>query len=377
MTQDPPSSAAGSSKASSSHAGSAATSEDMSAYQCRLLYNFIERQLAHHRQTFASTAPISNGASASIRRPPPLILGMQGPQGSGKTTLTSALCKGPPPPPPSQGSSTDSSPPIKFAILSIDDLYLPFEGLKQVAEAHPTNILLQGRGQPGTHDLELGSRVLRQLYKINDVEDGGYTQAACGSGGKMTAGKQVQIPIFDKSQHGGKGDRSAEVVTVTSPLDVVLLEGWCLGFESLTEEQLSDRYQAATAEKQSRPPYFLKHSLEDLQLINRNLAKLEKAWYPHIKGFVQLVPSTAAGEERSEESDNPLDVIFDWRLQAEHQMKSKNGGKGMNDEEVHKFVERYMPGYELFGDRQGQRCNGQMLRIGLGRQREVLWVEEK
>lgn len=33
---------------------------------------------------------------------------------------------------------------------------------------------------------------------------------------------------------------------------------------------------------------------------------------------------------------HPYDYIYKWRLQQEHDMKSRNGGKGMSDEQVEK-----------------------------------------
>ena len=36
--------------------------------------------------------------------------------------------------------------------------------------------------------------------------------------------------------------------------------------------------------------------------------------------------------------DHPYDYIYKWRLQQEHNMKAANGGKGMTDEQVEKYV---------------------------------------
>lgn len=52
-------------------------------------------------------------------------------------------------------------------------------------------------------------------------------------------------------------------------------------------------------------------------------------------------------------------------------MKQRNGGRGMSDDEVHAFVQRYMPTYELFSrtadtSRWKEHC--MMLRIGADRQ---------
>ena len=126
----------------------------------------------------------------------PMFVALQGPQGSGKTYTTSRVAE-------ALGSAS-----VRTATLSIDDLYLPHDGLVELAATHPHNGLLHGRGQPGTHDVPLGARILDSLKAINDT------------------GETVRIPAFDKSQFNGEGDRApeAEWTPVNGPLDVVLLE---------------------------------------------------------------------------------------------------------------------------------------------------------
>lgn len=36
--------------------------------------------------------------------------------------------------------------------------------------------------------------------------------------------------------------------------------------------------------------------------------------------------------------ETPYSLIYKWRLQQEHNMKAKNGGRGMTDEEVKKYA---------------------------------------
>ncbi|CAO1638010.1 unnamed protein product [Parajaminaea phylloscopi] len=350
----------------------------MRADKAKLVATHIRTQL---RSTRSVQATPSHGAP---RRP--LVVGVQGPQGSGKTTLTrqvvDALSAG------NGSSSSDAKAdsasqdamtasasqtlrPLRVAVFSVDDLYLPFEGLQRVARENPGNALLSGRGQPGTHDVALGSQILSQLAHINEGRPGGGDES-----------DSVHLPIFDKSLHGGKGDRSQSTVPVSSPLDVVLFEGWCLGFRCLSDDDLQRRYHdAISSSSSSDQPYFLRHELSHLEAINLQLRTLEQAWYPHIDAFVQLVPCDAPASS----SDKPLlgggtllQTVFDWRLQAEHAMKAANGGKGMTDDEVLAFVERYMPGYELFGSgvlRPDAPWSGRMLRIGLDRDRQVTAAE--
>lgn len=356
-----------------------AASSSMSRRKISVLSSFIRDRLHHHRA--------AHGSSASCAVPP-LIIGMQGPQGSGKTTITSQLMK----------ASSSSTDPLRLACISLDDLYLPYEGLAAVARANPTNKLLSGRGQPGTHDLPLGQKILGELKAIND-------------GGEQ---RTVEIPIFDKSLHDGKGDRSSETIRVSTPprLDVLLFEGWCLGFEAFEDEsELRKVYEeaqlqvngavGATAEEGPQL-YFLSHPLEDLLAINAQLRKLSQALYPYLDAFIQLVPSSSSSASSptssSSSSTRDLTQVFNWRTQAEQAMKASNGGRGMTDEQVVDFVARYMPGYELWdrnredddrwnaqeaGEGKQQvgrnrwrfREKGASVQLGLGRERELLWVD--
>ncbi|KAG9123981.1 hypothetical protein FRC07_013306 [Ceratobasidium sp. 392] len=222
---------------------------------------------------------ISRALSASRTGSRPLFVGFQGPQGCGKTTLTSQT----------KAALQDLPAPIRAVVFSIDDLYLPYSGLTQVAQTHSDNALLNGRGQPGTHDPNLGNEILTQLAYINEK------------------GGEVNLPIFDKSAYGGYGDRSGDVVVVRPPVDVVLLEGWCFGFQPLEDDELKRRYEFYGSDKREgestgAPQMFFKsHSLAALTDINNNLRTYAELW-----------------------------------LQQEHAMKLKNGGRGMTDDQVQK-----------------------------------------
>lgn len=50
---------------------------------------------------------------------------------------------------------------------------------------------------------------------------------------------QVAIPRYDKSQQGGRGDRAPKEAwpVKRGPLDVVLFEGWMLGFSPFSDSK--------------------------------------------------------------------------------------------------------------------------------------------
>ena len=123
----------------------------------------------------------------------PLFIGINGAQGTGKSTLAKLfkLC------------CTEAG--FKVVVLSIDDFYLSKAARAQLAETvHP---LLVTRGVPGTHDVEQLKSCLSQLL---DSQTG-----------------TVKIPRFDKAaDNPAPEDHWA---TVTLPVDLIILEGWFIG----------------------------------------------------------------------------------------------------------------------------------------------------
>src|SRR5215469_14478781 len=131
-------------------------------------------------------------AEARRSRGRPIVAGLCGSQGSGKSTMAAFL------------KALLEAEGLKAAILSLDDLYLTLPERERLSvEVHP---LLKTRGVPGTHDVGLG-------HALIDV---------------LTEGSaEVSMPRFDKAE-----DTRAPAETwprVASPVDVILFEGWCFG----------------------------------------------------------------------------------------------------------------------------------------------------
>jgi D-glycerate 3-kinase len=194
---------------------------------------------------------------ANVTDRTPLFVAFQGPQGAGKTYLSSLLHR------------TLTSPPHSFsvAVLSIDDLYLPHSSLVALADAHPLNALLKGRGLPGTHDVPLGIKVLSELKNLNKRLPGG------------TPG-QVTLPSFNKSLYDGEGDRSSSGVVVAGPLDIVILEGWCTGFCPITNEELEKRWEESNTHGVGDLGYNIgeKWRIEDIREVNQRLREYVELW---------------------------------------------------------------------------------------------------
>lgn len=124
----------------------------------------------------------------------PLVVGVNGCQGSGKTTLVAYL-----------KAFLANEFGMTSATLSLDDCYHTLETRQSLArDVHP---LLLTRGVPGTHDVDLLNRTLSKMLE--------------------SVPGNVGLPRFDKAM-----DDRADPSTwdkVATPIDIVLLEGWCLG----------------------------------------------------------------------------------------------------------------------------------------------------
>ena len=116
------------------------------------------------------------------------LAGVAGGQGAGKSTLGRLL------------TSAGAFHGQRVAVLGIDDFYLTKAERERLAvEVHP---LFRTRGPPGTHAIGLLLETLAALMRGGDAV----------------------VPRFDK----GIDDRAGEVI-VAGPVDVVVLEGWCVG----------------------------------------------------------------------------------------------------------------------------------------------------
>ncbi|KAL2651747.1 hypothetical protein R1flu_019875 [Riccia fluitans] len=240
------------------------------------VFFWVRDQLEAHRSSFAPGAEI-----------PPLVVGISAPQGCGKTTIVESL------------DYLFNATGRPAAAMSVDDVYLTAEGQDKLAAANPGNSLLELRGNAGSHDMQLGTETLKSLLKLT------------------SDGSKALIPRYNKAARNGRGDRAdpSKWTEVKGPLQVVLFEGWMLGFEAQNEE-------AVTAVN------------PELAVVNQNLKEYDEAWYKYINSWLII----QVGD---------TDWVYEWRLEAEVQMRAKGKG-GMTDEEVADFVSRYIPAYKAY-----------------------------
>jgi D-glycerate 3-kinase len=142
----------------------------------------------------------------SGRHDGPLLIGVSGAQGAGKSTLCRLL-----------QIVLEQGFGQRVTSLSIDDIYLTHAERKKLAQqVHP---LLATRGVPGTHDVELGLNLLNNLKELR-------------------TGQKLAIPRFDKAIDDRL--RQEEWRQITGPLDLILFEGWCVGALPQSEEALAE-----------------------------------------------------------------------------------------------------------------------------------------
>lgn len=185
-----------------------------------------------------------------------------------------------------------------------------------------------------------------------------------------TGANPLRLPSFDKSRFGGEGDRVPvgeweEIDVKERGIDVLIFEGWCVGFQAISAEELRERWEGAKqkqndSSKEDGGDEFsittlADHSLESLSTINENLrAYCETFMGPQFfDAFIHL-------------DTEDLRNVYRWRIEQEHAL-IKVKGQGMSDESVVAFVRGYMPSYELYlnqlrrgffeGEQEGERIH--------------------
>jgi D-glycerate 3-kinase len=220
--------------------------------------------------------------------PKPYIVGVCGPQGSGKSTMTAILAE------------LLRARGLSVAVLALDDLYLTRSERERLANrVHP---MLRTRGVPGTHDVRLGLQLLDALSRAGSAA----------------------LPSFDKATD----DRRApsDWPCIQTPVDVVLFEGWFVGArpqqDSALEMPINDLERADDVQGLWRG--FVNDSLRDeyQQLFER------------IELLVLLQPGN-------------FDVVYRWRAEQEQKLRERlerehaDASKLMDETALRRFIAHY------------------------------------
>lgn len=214
------------------------------------------------------------------------VLGINGCQGSGKSTLVALL-----------HILLREMMGVSSVNLSLDDFYLTrAERAQLAAQVHP---LLQTRGVPGTHDVPLALETIHALMQPG----------------------QVAIPRFNKAMD----DRFEAVKwpTVMAPVDVILLEGWCLGIGEQSASALEEAVNTLESEEDSTGTWR--------QYVNSRLKQEYRQLFDRLDMLVML---RAPGFDR----------VIDWRFQQEQKLAARitqSNTRLMSRDELIRFISHY------------------------------------
>lgn len=217
------------------------------------------------------------------------VIGVSGSQGSGKSTLAALMVR-----------LMHAMIGLRCINLSIDDFYLTHaERQDLAASVHP---LLATRGVPGTHDVGLA------LDTINALKQEGA----------------VAIPRFDKAVD----DRQQRELwpTVQTPVDVIVLDGWCLSVDAQSESALADPVNALEAKE------------DEDGVWRRYVNEAIRGDYEALYGLVDYLVMLKAPS---------FDMVFEWRQNQEDKlaaMISETGAAGhriMTPKQLRRFIQHY------------------------------------
>ena len=217
----------------------------------------------------------------------PLVLGINGAQGTGKSTLADFIAE-----------VLTEEAGAELAVLSIDDFYLTLEDRQRLAkDVHP---LLTTRGVPGTHDLPLAFKTMNAL---------------------MTGEAGVFLPRFAKSTD----DRAPEDVwpITDGPVDVIILEGWCVGSVPEAEAALEEPINELESEE-DQAAYWRTYVNDCLQ-----------GEYQILYGMLDKLIMLKAPN---------FECVYNWRLEQEQKLRAKIGHDAsgiMNEEQIARFIQHY------------------------------------
>jgi D-glycerate 3-kinase len=220
----------------------------------------------------------------------PIVVGLCGSQGSGKSTMSAFL------------RALLQAQGLRATVISLDDLYLTLPERQALAlTVHP---LLRTRGVPGTHDTGLG------LALFDVLTD--------------RSGAEVSLPQFDKAE-----DTRAPAETwpgVGARVDVVLFEGWCVGAAPQSDAALALPINALERDQDSDGRWR--------RYVNDRL----RSDYATLFARIDILALLQAPS---------FEVVFGWRALQERKLAERVAREGaagrrvMNEDEIKVFLMHY------------------------------------
>ena len=229
----------------------------------------------------------------------PLILGLSGGQGIGKTTISSII-------------TLILKKYFKLNIfkISIDDFYKTRkERFLLSKKIHP---LLMTRGVPGTHDINIMLNFFKRVKKNNF--------------------KSLKLPKFDKAID----DRckKSSWYTIKKRPDIIIFEGWCVGARSQKNSIL--KKPVNSLEKSNDQNLFWR------KYVNDQLKKKYKKLFSYLDCLLYMKAKN-------------FSLLQKWRLKQEKKLwiksKNKKNLKLMSKGDVINFMQTYQRiTQNMFGD---------------------------
>jgi D-glycerate 3-kinase len=224
-----------------------------------------------------------------------IVVGLNGCQGSGKSTLTALLCE----------LLSQHYNKVTVA-LSIDDFYLSKKNRLDLSKTvHP---LLATRGVPGTHDIDLLIDTLGQLKEQ----------------------QEALIPRFDKAIDDLHARSSWSLIN--EPVDIIILEGWCVGIDGQTASALKHPINAL--EKENDPEGAWRH------YVNQQLnAKYRIAF--EMLDLTIMLQSPSFGSVLKWRCEQEHKLIKKLQASTSFQKPNKDFVGIMNDDQIARFIQYY------------------------------------
>ena len=233
--------------------------------------------------------PVSFWISKRVNKKKPLIIGLAGGQGSGKTTISSILTL-----------ILKRYFKLNVCKVSIDDFYKTRKDRKLLSKTK--HDLLMTRGVPGTHDVNLLLNFFKKIKSKNF--------------------KTLQIPTFNKAID----DRCSKTLwqKINTKPDVIIFEGWCVGAKAQTNTQLIKPINSL--EK------VYDQDAKWRSYVNNQLKTKYKTLFKQLDGLLYLKAKN-------------FNLLREWRLKQERklwiQTKNKKNLKIMSSSDVINFMQTY------------------------------------
>lgn len=221
-----------------------------------------------------------------------ILVGINGAQGSGKSTLSDLLAE-----------VLQQKYQLKAVSLSLDDFYYRRSERKHLANTvHP---LFKTRGVPGTHDILLANETLDSLLHHDNT-------------------KSVLVPRFNKAIDDRYDQEDWSVIT-QSP-DVIIFEGWCVGATSQPETALITAVNSLEASED--------HEATWRGYVNQQIKDHYETLFNRFDCTIMLrAPS--------------FECVYKWRLEQEEKLiaslstEENNHIRAMSPEDIERFIQHY------------------------------------